>query len=56
MARFVGLAIDDVYRSSNHRIGKEFYGMLLPNAVRYSRAAGFFSSTAFRVAPDVFLL
>ncbi len=55
MARFVGLAIDDVYWSSSHRIGKNLYGMLLPNATRYSRAAGFFSSTAFRVASDDFL-
>jgi hypothetical protein len=55
MVGFVALTIDDVYRTSSHRIGKDLYGILLPQATHYSRAAGFFSSSAFRVAPDGFL-
>ncbi len=55
MGHFVGFVIDDVYRSSSHRIGNDLYGMLLPQAIRYFRAVGYFSSTAFNVASEEFL-
>lgn len=45
---------EEAYRSSQHRIGADFYGHVLPLARFYTRAVGFFSSSVFRVAPEAF--
>ena len=45
-----GVVLDQVYRSSTHKIGRDFYARLLTEASHYRRAAGFFSSSVFGVA------
>ena len=48
------LGLEDVYRSSSHRIGPDLVGPLLGAAKRYDRAAGFFASSVFRLLRDEF--
>ena len=48
------LDLEDVYRSSSHRIGRDLVGPLLGAAKRYDRAAGFFASSVFRLLRDEF--
>ena len=50
----VTLGLDDVYRSSSHRIGRDLVAPLLGVSTRYDRAAGFFASTVFRLLRDEF--
>lgn len=49
------LVLEEVYRSSTHRIGRDFYARLLGQATQYRRAAGFFSSSVFGVATEAHL-
>ena len=48
------LGLEDVYRSSTHRIGRDLVAPLLGAAKRYDRAAGFFASSVFRLLRDEF--
>ncbi|MDD3013463.1 MAG: DEAD/DEAH box helicase family protein [Candidatus Gastranaerophilales bacterium] len=43
---FLELDIKDLYVTENNDIPNEFYNVVLPEAVLYKRAAGFFSSSA----------
>ena len=49
---FLDLSLEHAYRSSTHRLGRDFYGRLLDHASQYRRAVGYFSSSVFTVAPD----
>lgn len=55
MTSFVDLSLERAYRSSTHRLGQDFYARLLSQATGYQRAAGYFSSAVFGVAPDAHL-
>jgi len=54
MYNFMNLTVLEEYRTSSHHIGKQFFGKLLINSKCYHRAAGFFSSSVFRCAPEDF--
>ena len=45
------LVLDQTNRTANHRLGDDFIGQCLPRSNVYRRAAAFFSSSVFRVAP-----
>ena len=45
----MALGLREVYRSSSDRIGRDLLAPLLKVATRYDRAAGFFSSSVFRL-------
>jgi DNA phosphorothioation system restriction enzyme len=53
--RLTRVSLSQAYRSSTHRIGRDFLGTLLDAASAYDRAAAFFSSTVFTVAPEAFV-
>lgn len=55
MSGLRGMGLSQVYRASTHRIGRDFLGTMLSAAVEYDRAAGFFSSSVFAVAPGAFV-
>ena len=46
------LSFDQTNRTSSHRLGRDFLGQCLMKSCLYRRAAGFFSSSVFRVAGD----
>lgn len=54
MGNFLGLQLNTEYRSSSHLIGRDFFGLLLPMAAQYDRAAAFFSSSVFLAAAEAF--
>ena len=45
------LVLDQTNRTADHRLGDDFIGQCLPRSNVYRRAAAFFSSSVFRVAP-----
>lgn len=51
----MALALERDYRSDVNRIGSHFFGTVLPEANRYDRAVGFFSSSVFTVEPEAWL-
>ncbi|ACL06469.1 helicase domain protein [Desulfatibacillum aliphaticivorans] len=48
------LTILNEYRSSMHKIGVDFFALMLRNSKNYKRAAGYFSSSIFNCALDDF--
>ena len=52
---FREVSLERAYRSSSHRLSRDFYGLLLTHASQYRRAAGFFASTVFSVALEAHL-
>lgn len=53
--KLVELNLERAYRSASHLLGRDFLAELLGASSRYRRAAGFFSSTVFGVAPEAFV-
>lgn len=54
MQSLVSLPLERAYRSSSHELARDFLGHILPQSARYHRAAGFFASSVFGVAPAEF--
>ena len=48
---FLDLSLERAYRSSSHALGRDFFALMLREAAQYRRAAGYFSSSVFSVAP-----
>lgn len=46
---FIDLDLKDVYQTDSDHIPNDFYNVVLPHAFYYKRAAGFFSSSIFKI-------
>jgi superfamily II DNA or RNA helicase len=51
MGMLMNASLERVYRSSHHQLGRDFLARLIVESKLYRRAAGYFSSSSYRVAP-----
>ncbi len=54
MGNFLSLNVGQDYRSSSHRLGSDFFGLLLPMSSAYDRAVAYFSSSVFLSSYEAF--
>src|SRR5947207_10199986 len=52
MSGLADLKLGDSFRSSKHSLAHDFYAHLLKLSRRFQRAAAYFSSSVFSIAPD----